>query len=220
MSIESETFSNHLILADRLLDYGFQPEGNSLIYKKTLPEDQFEIIIKYDGTIRGRIMDLAAGDEYVNYRFENASGYSAGIRQKFIDLLMDIREKCSRNQYYNSEQARRICDYIYETYDRIPEFLWPNIPSYAAFRLKGTNKWFAVMGSVPRYKLDPDAEDRGNVEVINVKADSGKIKEILASKGYYPAFHMNKKCWVSIILDDTLSDDEIQSRLKDSFESV
>ena len=220
MSIESETFSNYLILADRLLDYGFESEKDRLIYKKPLPEDRFEIVIEYDVTIRGRIMDLAAEDEYVNYRFENAAGYSSGIRQKFIDLLLDIREKCSRNRYYNSEQARRICDHIYETYERIPEFLWPNIPSYAAYRLKGTKKWFAVMGRVPRYKLDPDASDRGDVEVINVKADSGKINEILTVKGYYPAFHMNKKCWVSIILDDTIPDDEIQNRIRDSFESV
>ncbi len=220
MSIESETFSNYLILPDRLLDYGFTPEKNFLLYKRPLPEDRFEIIIKYDGTIRGRIMDIASEEEYVNYRFENTGGYSAGIRQKFIDLLLDIREKCSRNQYYKSEQARRICDFIYETYDKTPEFLWPNIPSYAAYRVKETKKWFAVMGSVPRYKLNPDAEDRGDVEVINVKVDSGTINEILAVKGYYSAFHMNKKCWVSIILDDTLSDDEIKSRIRDSFESV
>ena len=36
---------------------------------------------------------------------------------------------------------------------------------------------------------------------------------ILSQKGYYPAFHMNKKCWVSIILEDALSDEEIQNRI-------
>jgi predicted DNA-binding protein (MmcQ/YjbR family) len=102
----------------------------------------------------------------------------------------------------------------------LPEFLWPNIPSYAAFRLKDSKKWYAIMGAVPRYKLDPGSTERQSVEVINVKVDSGQIKEILARDGYYPAFHMNKKCWVSIILNDTLSDSEIQNRISESYESL
>ena len=220
MSIESEIFSNYLIDRDRLLKYGFLPEGDRLVYREPLPEDHFEIVIEYDGAIRGRIMDLAAGDEYVNYRIESAAGYSAGIRQRFIDLLLDIREKCCRNLYFKSPQALRICEYIRAAYGTVPEFLWPNIPSYAAFRLKGTKKWYAVMGSVPRYKLDPDSGDHAEVEVINVKVDGGQIRAILDQRGYYPAFHMNKKCWVSIILEDALPDAEIQERIRASYESV
>ena len=135
-------------------------------------------------------------------------------------MLLDIREKCCRNQYFTSEQARRISDYIYETYNGSPDFLWPNIPSYGAFRLKDSKKWYAIIGSVPLYKLDCTSDSYKEVEVINVKVDSGRIKDILAQKGYYPAFHMNKKCWVSIILDDTLSDTEIQKLIDNSYASV
>ena len=220
MSMESEVFSNYLIQPERLMDYGFLLAGDKLVYRKPLPEDGFEIVIEYDGTMRGRILDHASGGEYTNFRIEKATGYSAGIRQVFTDLLLDIRVRCFRNQYFKSEQARRVCEYIYETYDRTPEFLWPNIPSYAAFRLKDSKKWYAIMGAVPRYKLDPVSNERQSVEVINVKVDSGQIKEILARDGYYPAFHMNKKCWVSIILNDTLPDSEIQNRISESYESL
>ena len=75
------------------------------------------------------------------------------------------------------------------------------------------------MGAVPRSKVDP-AGDAASVEVVNVKADGGEIQEILSAKRYYPAFHMNKKCWVSIILDDALSDEEIRGRIADSHERV
>ncbi len=70
------------------------------------------------------------------------------------------------------------------------------------------------------YKLGHTSNSRQEVEAINVKVDSDKVKDILAQKGYYPAFHMNKKCWVSIILDDTLSDTEIQNLIDDSYASV
>ena len=220
MSIENEIFLNHLIDREQLVKYGFQPEGDHLVYSVPLPEDGFEIVIEYDGAIWGSIMDLAAGGEYVSYRIESATGYSAGIRQRFVDLLMDIRESCCRNQYFKTPQARRICEYIGATYGVSPEFLWRNIPSYAAFRLKGTKKWFAVMGSVPRYKLDPDSGEHAEVEVINVRVDGAQIRAILDQRGYYPAFHMNRKYWVSIILEDALPDAEIQERIRYSYESL
>ena len=84
----------------------------------------------------------------------------------------------------------------------------------------GSKRWFAVIGSVPRRKVDPASSSNREVEVINVKVDSAQIKEVLFIGGYYPAFHMNKKCWVSIILDDTLADEEIQERVSDSFHNI
>ena len=70
------------------------------------------------------------------------------------------------------------------------------------------------------YKVDVSSDSAESVEVINVKVDSSKIGEILSIKGYYPAFHMNKKCWVSIILDETLPDTEIQRRIADSYAAI
>ena len=218
--IEKELFSHYSIDEKKLLAYGFQPEGHMLVYSQDLETENFRIIMTYDRALCGKIIDLAFGEEYVNFRMESATGYSAEIRNKFEVLLLDIRDKCCKNQYFQSEQARRINEFIYETYDVMPEFLWPNIPSYAAFRKKQGGKWFAVIGSVPRRKVEPISLSGEDVEVINVKVDSGMIEDILSQKGYYPAFHMNKKCWISIILEDALSDEEIQNRIRFSFETV
>ena len=99
-------------------------------------------------------------------------------------------------------------------------FSGPTSPATPPFGGLAVKKWFAVIGSVPRRKVDPASSSNREVEVINVKVDSAEIKEILSIGGYYPAFHMNKKCWVAIILDDTLSDEEIQERVKDSFHNI
>ncbi len=218
--IEKEVFSHYSIDEKKLLAYGFQPEGHMLVYSQDLETENFRIIMTYDRALSGKIIELAFGEEYVNFRMESATGYSAEIRNKFETLLLDIRDQCCKNQYFQSEQARRINEFIYETYDVMPEFLWPSIPSYAAFRKKQGGKWFAVIGSVPRRKVDPISLSGEDVEVINVKVDSGMIEDILSQKCYYPAFHMNKKCWVSIILEDALSDEEIQNRIRFSFETV
>ena len=54
------------------------------------------------------------------------------------------------------------------------------------------------------------------VEIINVKLNEEKIKKLLKQKGFYQAYHMNKKNWISIILDNTLSDDEIMTYIEES----
>ncbi|MBR3430132.1 MAG: MmcQ/YjbR family DNA-binding protein [Clostridia bacterium] len=218
--IEKELFSNYSIDEKKLREYGFQPEGSKLIYTQELPAENLQIIITYDRALGGKIIDLSFGEEYVNYRMESAKGFSAEIRQKFEALLLDIREKCCKNQYFQTEQARRIYGYIYETYDVMPEFLWPNIPSYAAFRRKQGGKWFAVIGSVPRCKVDPTSLSPQDAEVINVKVDKDQINTLLAREGIYPAFHMNKKCWVSIIFDETLTDTDIRRMVDESYESL
>ena len=220
MTIEQEIFDNYQISPEKLMEYGFQPDGNRLVFTKELPKENLQIVLTCDGQISGKILDLALGEEYTAFRVQEAAGFGAEVRQKYVGLLTEIREKCARNLHFRTEQARRISDYIAETYDGSPDFLWPSIPSYGAFRREGTKKWYAIMGSVPLCKVDPDSDSRREVEVINVKVDSSRIREILAMKGYYPAFHMNKKSWVSIILDDTLSDPEIRQRIDESYASV
>ena len=218
MTIEEEICANYSADEGKLREYGFVPGDGKLAYARAIPGEDLEIVMEYDGALRGRVADLAAGSEYTNFHREGATGYSAAIRQQFTDLLLDIRAKCCRNRHFRTGQARRIGDFIRETYGSEPEFLWPNIPSYAAFRRAGDKKWF--IGSVSRCRLDPGFASHEEVEVLNVKVDSAEIDGILAQRGYYPAFHMNKKCWVSIILNGDLGDEEIQRRIEDSYCSL
>ena len=216
MRIEEEVFARHRIIPGRLIDYGFKTENDRLTYSRELHDDGMKIIVEYDGAINGRIIDLSLNEEYTAFRVEGATGYSAQIREKYIELLTDIRDHCGKDQYFKMPQAQRIGDYILEAYGSAPEFLWPNIPSYAAFRQPGKKKWFAVMGSVPLNRVDRGAKSAQPVEVINVKVDQERIKDYLSQAGIYEAFHMNKKCWVSIILDGTFPDDAIQHMIDDS----
>lgn len=63
-------------------------------------------------------------------------------------------------------------------------------------------------------------EEDHPVEVINVKVDQKNTGRYLLQAGIYEAYHMNKKSWVSIIMDDTLSDKEIHGMIDDSYRSI
>ncbi|MEE0957539.1 MAG: MmcQ/YjbR family DNA-binding protein [Ruminococcus sp.] len=218
MKIEEELFQKYLVDENKLVAYGFVPVNDKLTFTKDLPDENFQIIIEYNDSFSGRIIDLSIGEEYVNYRREDASGFSAEIKDKFVGLLKDIRDNCCVNQYYESEQAKRILAYIREVYGDTPEFLWKAYPTFAAIRKKSNRKWYALLGSVPLDKVNKDASSSQKVEVINVKV--GDVKSLLEKKGYYPGYHMNKKCWVSVILDDKVADAEIYQLIDDSYNSV
>ena len=220
MRIEEEIFARHQIIPGKLTAYGFTPVNGHLTCSRVLPEDGMKIVVEYDGAIDGRIIDLSLNDEYTAFRVEGATGYSAQIREKFIELLTDIREHCCKNQHFKTPQGQRICNFIQESYGSEPEFLWPSIPGYAAFRKAGKKKWYAVMGSVPLNRVDREAKSAQPVEVVNVKVDQARIEGFLAQTGIYEAFHMNKKCWVSIVLDDTLPDEAIQGMIDGSYRIV
>ena len=68
---------------------------------------------------------------------------------------------------------------------------------------------------IERAKLDEHSEDK--VEVINLKLNKDEIPDLCKKDGIYPAWHMNKKYWVSVTLDDTLTDDEVMKYIEESY---
>ena len=52
---------------------------------------------------------------------------------------------------------------------------------------------------------------------INLKLNEDTITNLLNKKGYYKAYHMNKKKWITIILDDTVKDEEIIFYIQESY---
>ena len=60
--------------------------------------------------------------------------------------------------------------------------------------------------------------ENGDVEIINLKLKEEHILQLLQENGFYKAYHMNKKKWISIILDETLSDEDIFKYIDESYQ--
>lgn len=220
MSIESKILDGYVLNTEKLLAYGFKPEGDKLVFQKHLSEDDMDIILSYDGSIAGMIIDRSLGEEYTLFRVEDQSGYSAGIRRKFVDLIADVREKCSENFERKNEQTKRLEEYIITEYGSMPERLWADYPTFRIFRKVGKEKWFALIGSVARNKIDRVSETEEPVDFLNVKADPEKISELLSVKGFFAAYHMNKKHWLTIVLDGTVADETVHEMIAKSHDLV
>ena len=115
-------------------------------------------------------------------------------------------------------QRERITQYIRETYGTEAEYLWADSPGSAVFRHPASKKWYAIIMDVPANKLGLSGEDL--VDVMNVKCGTIMVGSLLSEKGFRPAYHMNKNHWISILLNDSVSDDQIFPLLELSYDSV
>jgi predicted DNA-binding protein (MmcQ/YjbR family) len=74
----------------------------------------------------------------------------------------------------------------------------------AVMRHPDNKKWYAIVMRVSRRKLGIDSDEL--VDVVNTKLPPEMMGSFTTSDGVYPAYHMNKMHWVSIILPDAESD--------------
>ena len=56
------------------------------------------------------------------------------------------------------------------------------------------------------------------IDVMNVKLFEEHVQELIMLPDFYPAYHMNKKSWISIILDESVSDRKIMQLVEESFQ--
>ena len=54
------------------------------------------------------------------------------------------------------------------------------------------------------------------VEIALIKLSADNVQERLKQEHIYPGWHMNKKYWITVILDESLSDNEIMELIKES----
>ncbi|UOO80931.1 MmcQ/YjbR family DNA-binding protein [Uruburuella testudinis] len=105
--------------------------------------------------------------------------------------------------------------HMQEHYAAAPEYLWARWPDYAVFRHGGGRKWFAVLMNIPANKLG--LPDSAPVDVLNLKAAPEMVGSLLQLPGIFPAWHMNKEHWVSLLLEGGPNDETIDNLIDDSY---
>ncbi len=216
MNIENDIFKKSKIIFDKLISYGFIKESAYYIYSKNILNDTFRVDIKVDqdGIVQGSIYDLSFECEYTNYRNPNQVGeFVSRVREEFTSILLDIQNKCTSTSNFIYDQTNRIANLITDKYGDNPEFMWEKFPNFGVFKNQNNDKWYAAIMNIDKSKLD---DETGEVEIINVNLAESKIKELLNKKGFYKAYHMNKNNWITIILDNTIPDEEIMEYITES----
>lgn len=108
-----------------------------------------------------------------------------------------------------------VFDYVDKKYQTNPEYLWRKYPTYAVLRHRDNNKWFAIAMNVSRSNigLAGDAEE----EILDVKLSPKEIEIMRTFDGFLPAYHMNKRNWITVRLNKVTSE-QIAKLITASFE--
>ena len=218
MNIEDEIFKKKRLNKDKLISYGFNRNNKFYKYSKEFMDGSFraDVYIDDNSKVMGKVYDLNTGYEYVNFRIDGINGeYVSTVREGYGNILKDIADNCFDKNYFILEQANRIADKICKKYKVNPEFLWDKFPDYAVFRNSRSGKWFGIIMNVLKSRIVSNGND-DEVEIINLKLDK-KVDDYLKKDGIFPSYHLSKKSWVTVILDDTLSDEEIMDMIDISY---
>ncbi|NCB91806.1 MAG: MmcQ/YjbR family DNA-binding protein [Clostridia bacterium] len=105
--------------------------------------------------------------------------------------------------------------YINGKYNIKPDYMWADAPNHQVYRNKTNRKWFALVMDIPRCKLGLEGDE--NIDVLDIKCEKDMVFSLLDTEGYFPAYHMNKANWITVILGGSLSDDIIKSLLDMSY---
>ena len=112
---------------------------------------------------------------------------------------------------------RELLEYCLNTYGTLPDYPFDDWMESAVLRHMDNRKWYAVVMKVSRCKFGFDSDEV--IDVVNLKLPIEMFGSFGAADGVYPAYHMNKLHWISVLLPDA-PDDVVRFLVNVSFEAT
>ena len=107
--------------------------------------------------------------------------------------------------------------YCIDTYGTSPDYPFDDLFESAVFRHRDNRKWYAIVMKVSRCKFGFDSDEL--IDVVNLKLPTEMFGSFGVADGVYPAYHMNKLHWISVLLPDA-PEDMVQFLVNVSFEAT
>ena len=130
-------------------------------------------------------------------------------------VINSISDKCfSDAEVYRESAAKAVIKYAKGKYRTPLEFLWGD--ENAVMRRRDNRKWYLAVLKVKRERLGLDGD--GIIEIIDLRAPAQEIARLVDGVNYLPAYHMNKKSWITIPLDGRVNAEVICALADMSYE--
>ena len=203
----------------KLKQYGFKKKGDKYSYSVDIMNGDFtlNIDILNENEIRTELIEKAFNEPYTLHLVEDAQGTFVGqVREEYEKIIDKIKEKCFEKRAFEWEYSYKILDYAQKKYNSPAEYLWEKFPRNAVCRRQDNEKWYLALLSVQGAKIGLKTDEI--VELVDLRAPFDDVPKLLKQPNIYPAYHMNKKHWITIILDGSMPLDEIYKFIDRSYE--
>jgi len=112
---------------------------------------------------------------------------------------------------------RQFLEYCLNTHGTSPDYPFDEDFETAVLRHGYNRKWYALVMRVSRRKFGFDSDEV--IDVVNLKQPTEMFGSFGSADGVYPAYHMNKLHWISVLLPDA-PDDVVAFLTNASFEAT
>lgn len=218
MDILRSIFQRKAVVWDKLSSYGFTYDSGGYTYHTVLPDSGFEmkVTIAPGGKVLASVIDPAVNEPYTLHLVNSAVGsFVGGIRSEYEQILRDIADQCFEPDVFKNAQTKALIRYVRDTYGDELEYLWIKFPDNAVWRRKDTGKWYGALLSVSTDKLGVSPGKMA--EIIDLRIQPDKMAALIDQKIYFPGWHMNKKNWYTVILDESVPLEELCRRIDESY---
>lgn len=194
----SYIFRSAKIKKDSLEAAGFATaEGATYTMSPTVSAGAFraDITLSLEAqTLTVHLFDTETGEKYALFDMPSSHGaFVASLREEVQQIIDEIRSKC----FESKDLKKDYIGWIKNQFGAEPDFPWPDTPDYCVFRCPN-EKWFALVMRLKYKQLGLTGDEE--VWVVNIKADQTEIPNLIDHKSIFPAWHMNKKHWITVLL--------------------
>lgn len=221
--MKEEFFDYLSFRKERALSFGFTADGDAIKKSFSLLGDAFTLFLTVDlktKEVKTTLWDNFSEEEYVLHKVKDAQGgFVASVRLAYEEILESVADNCCEREGFSSEFARKLIVYVRETYGDELEFLWKKFPHDAVWRHKETGKWYGALLTAKEKSLafDVRSTEEGEREVLDVKCDPARVKDVVDGKTVLNGYHMNKKSWITVLLDGSVPFERVTELLDESY---
>lgn len=202
---------------NKLIRFGFAAKENRWVYDTAIMNGTFtlQVAVLENGCVDTELAEAETKEPYILYKTDAAGAFVGEVRAEIEAVLRQIAEECFEPSVFQSEQTLQIIDYVRDTYGDELEFLWPKFSDNAVWRRKDSSKWYGIVLTVSKRKLGLSTDEIA--EILDLRLEQEQMSGTVDHQRYFPGWHMNKKSWYTIILDDSVPTEEICSRIDESY---
>lgn len=207
---------------NRLIDYGFYKDEDKYMYKKNIMKDTFEVNILISNTEKvSKVIDIENDEEYALADIETATGEFVGkVRQAYELIIADFIKNCTYKEVFKCDQTKKVIQYIKQKYNDNLEFLWEKYDDNAVFRNKENGKWYGIILTVGESKLSSKFKSDKKIEILDLKYQKENIEDVIDNETIFQGYHMNKKSWITLRLDNKMKTKDILDLIDNSYDIV
>lgn len=197
--------------------FGFKTQGDGVhTWEKPLTIDDLLLYIYIDEkNFEVTVLTLPDRDIFTLFELKDSEGAFIGsVREEVDTWVQHISKQCFSEYSFRN----KILAYCKEKYETVPEYPWKQYPTYCTLKTERAQKWYGIIMHIPYRSLGLD--QNGFIDVLNVKLQPAQIETLVDNETFFPAYHMNKKYWISIMLHRDADLEEIYSLIDASYALV